>query len=382
LQDLHVVELAGIGPAPFAAMVLADLGADVLRVDRPGGPELGFATPEHDLLNRGRRNVVVDLKHPRGPGVVLDLVERADVLIESYRPGVAERLGVGPDDCWARNPRLVYGRMTGWGQAGPLAPTAGHDINYVAVTGALHAIGRAGGPPQVPLNVLGDFGGGAMFLVCGVLAAVWEAARSGRGQVVDAAVVDGTSVLTALARGMVAAGGWTDRRGTNLLDTGVPWYDVYLTSDGEYVAVGALEPGFYAELLRGLELDPAEVPDRSDPGQWPSLRALFARTFAARTQAEWQDRFDGTDGCVSPVLGLDASVRHAHLAERASYVEVGGVTQPAPAPRFSRTAAALGQPPARVGQHTVEALTEWGVNDVAGLLADGVVIQEGSGRPG
>jgi alpha-methylacyl-CoA racemase len=376
LQDLRVVELAGIGPAPYAAMVLADLGADVLRVDRPGGPSLAFDAPEHDLLNRGRRNVVVDLKHAHGPRVVLDLAQRADVLIESYRPGVAERLGLGPEDCWARNPQLVYGRMTGWGQDGPLAQSAGHDINYVAVTGALHAIGRAEGPPQVPLTLVGDFGGGAMYLVAGVLAALWEARRSGRGQVVDAAVVDGASGLTALMRGMAAAGLWSDRRGVNLLDTGVPWYDVYLTQDGEHMAVGALEPAFYAELLRLLDLDPASVPDREDPAQWPALRALFTQMFATRTQAEWTDRFEGSDACVSPVLGLDAAPRHSHLAKRSTYVEVDGVMQPAPAPRFSRTPPALGPPPARPGQHTVAALTDWGLADVADLVASGAVLQE------
>jgi alpha-methylacyl-CoA racemase len=376
LHDLRVVELAGIGPAPFAAMVLADLGADVLRVDRPGGPGLGFAGPDFDLLNRGRRNVAVDLKQPSGPGVVLDLVERADALIESYRPGVAERLGLGPEDCWARNPRLVYGRMTGWGQTGPLANSAGHDVNYIAITGALHAIGRAGGPPQVPLNMMGDFGGGAMFLVAGLLAGLWEASRSGRGQVVDAAVVDGTSSFTALLRGMSAAGAWPGQRGENLLDTGAPFYDVYPTSDGEYMSVGALEPAFYAELLRLLELDPATVPDRSNPEQWPALRAVFTERFASRTQQAWQEIFDGSDACVAPVLSPEAAVQHPQLRDRATYLTHHGHPQPAPAPRFSRTPGELGRPPGRTGQHSREALTEWGVTDVEGLIAAGVVIQE------
>jgi alpha-methylacyl-CoA racemase len=377
LDGLRVVELAGIGPAPFAAMVLADLGADVVRVDRPQGPGLGFASPEHDVLNRGRPNVAVDLKHPRGPGLVLDLVERADALIESYRPGVTERLGLGPEDCWARNPRLVYGRMTGWGQSGPLARTAGHDVNYIAITGALAAIGRAGGPPQIPLNLMGDFGGGAMFLVAGLLAAIWEAGRSGRGQVVDASVVDGTSSLTALLCGMTAAGAWSGARGENLLDSGAPYYDVYATSDGEYVAVGALEPAFYAELLRGLDLDPAEVPDRADPAQHEALRALFAARFASRSQAEWQAVFDGSDACVSPVLSVGAAPGHPHLRERATYVARDGVVQPAPSPRFSRTEASLTRSPARTGQNSREALAAWGIPDVDALVADRVVLQEG-----
>jgi alpha-methylacyl-CoA racemase len=376
LQNLRVVELAGIGPAPFAAMVLADRGAEVLRVDRPGGPGLGFAGPDRDLLNRGRRNAAIDLKHPEGAELVLRLVERADVLVEGYRPGVAERLGLGPDQCWARNPRLVYGRMTGWGQTGPLAQSSGHDVNYIAITGALHAIGRAGGPPQVPLNLLGDFGGGAMFLVAGVLAALWEAARSGRGQVVDAAVVDGTSALTALLVGMQAAGASSERRGENLLDTGAPFYDVYRTADDEYVAVGALEPAFYAELLRLLELDPAAVPDRADPGQWPTLRALFAEVFAGRTQADWTELFAGTDACVAPVLSVAKAAHHPHLAARRTFVEHAGQLQPAPAPRFSRTEAQLGSPPARTGQHTREALVDWGITDVDRLLTSGIAIQE------
>jgi alpha-methylacyl-CoA racemase len=371
-----VVELAGIGPAPFAAMVLADLGADVLRVDRPGGQVLGFDRPEQDLLARGRRSVVVDLKHPRGPEVVLDLVAGADALIESYRPGVAERLGVGPAACWARNRRLVYGRMTGWGQTGPLATSAGHDLNYIAITGALHAIGRSGGPPQVPLNMMGDFGGGAMFLVAGLLAAIWAAGRSGEGQVVDAAVVDGTSTLTTLLRGMTDAGTWTAQRGENLLDTGAPFYDVYRTADDEYLSVGALEPAFYAELLRRLDLDPTTVPDRTDRTQWPALRRMLADVFARRTQAEWTELFEGSDACVAPVLSVAAAVRHPHLVARGTFVEHDGRVQPAPAPRFSATPAALDQPPARPGQHTRAALADWGVADVDDLLAAGVVIQE------
>ncbi|HEU4674526.1 MAG TPA: CaiB/BaiF CoA-transferase family protein [Motilibacteraceae bacterium] len=374
LEGVRVVELAGIGPGPFAAMMLADLGAEVIRVDRPTGPGLSFGAPHLDVLNRGRRNVAVDLKDPRGREVVLRLVERAEVLVEGFRPGVTERLGLGPEDCWARNPALVYGRMTGWGQDGPLAPTAGHDISYVALTGALHAVGRAGGPPQVPVNLVGDFGGGAMYLVVGVLAALLEARTSGRGQVVDAAIVDGATGLTAMLHGMLAAGSWQDRRGVNLLDSGAPFYDVYQTSDGRWMAVGALEPQFYAALLAVLDLG-EDVPDRNDPRQWPSLRERFAARFRERTQAEWTELFEGTDACVAPVLSLTEAPAHPHLAARGSFVEHAGVVQPAPAPRFSRTPGALGEPPARPGQHSREALADWGVDDVEQLIADGVVTQ-------
>ncbi|MGN6330031.1 MAG: CaiB/BaiF CoA transferase family protein [Motilibacteraceae bacterium] len=374
LEGVHVVELAGIGPGPFAAMMLADLGAEVLRIDRPTGPGLSFGAPHLDVLNRGRRNVAVDLKDPRGREVVLRLVERAEVLVEGFRPGVTERLGLGPDDCWARNPALVYGRMTGWGQDGPLASTAGHDIGYVAVTGALHAVGRAGGPPQVPVNLVGDFGGGAMYLVIGVLAALLEARSSGRGQVVDAAIVDGATGLTAMLHGMLAAGTWQDRRGVNLLDSGAPFYDVYETADGRWMAVGALEPQFYAALLAVLDLG-EDVPDRNDPRQWPALRERFAARFRERTQAEWTGLFEGTDACVAPVLSLTEAPQHPHLAARGSFVEHAGVVQPAPAPRFSRTPGALGEPPAHPGQHSREALTDWGVDDVEQLIADGVVTQ-------
>jgi alpha-methylacyl-CoA racemase len=376
LAGLRVVELAGLGPAPFAAMLLADLGADVVRVDRPGGGTV-LVPPEQDLLTRGRPSVAVDLKHPDGVGVVLDLAARADVLIEAFRPGVAERLGIGPDACLARNERLVYGRMTGWGQDGPLARTAGHDLGYVAVTGALHAIGDAGGPPQVPLNLVGDFGGGAMYLVVGVLAAVLEARTSGRGQVVDAAIVDGASHLAMMVRGMRAAGIWQDRRGVNLLDGGAPFYAVYETSDHRHMAVGPLETPFYAELLDRLglagEVEPA---DRDDPAGWPRLRERLAERIATRTLAEWLQVFEGSDACVAPVLSLDEAPRHPQLAARATFVDRGGVVQPAPAPRFSRTPAALSTPPRRPGQDTREALQAWGISDVDRLLADGAVRQE------
>ncbi|MDT7547867.1 MAG: alpha-methylacyl-CoA racemase, partial [Actinomycetota bacterium] len=300
----------------------------------------------------------------------LQLVAQADVLVEGFRPGVAERLGLGPEDCQAVNPKLIYGRMTGWGQEGPLASSAGHDIDYLAVSGALHAIGRAGGPPQVPVNLLGDFAGGSLYLVVGVLAALVEARASGRGQVVDAAIVDGAAHLTTILLGALAAGNWTQERGTNLLDTGAPFYDVYETSDGEYMAVGALEPKFYEELIRLLGI---EAPDRYDAANWPELRKVLTEAFARRTQAEWTEVFDGSDACVSPVLALGAD--HAHLVARGTFTEKDGVRQPAPAPRFSRTPGKLGEPPARPGQHTRAALTEWGVTGVDELLDSGAAEQ-------
>lgn len=367
---MKVVELAGIGPGPFGAMMLAELGADVIRVDRPGGG-LMLGPPETELLARGRRSVVLDLKQPAGVDVVHRLIAQADILVEGFRPGVAERIGLGPDECLALNPRLVYARITGWGQDGPLAPAAGHDIGYLALSGALHATGRAGGPPQVAANLLGDFGGGALYLVVGVLAALVEARSSGRGQVVDAAIVDGAAHLTTMLLGGLAAGTWRNERGVNLLDTGAPFYDVYETADGEWMAVGALEPRFYGELIRVLGIDP---PDRNDPATWPELRKLLTETFAAKTQADWTAAFDGTDACVEPVLPLGAS--HPHLDARSVFVEHHGIRQPAPAPRFSRTPSSLGMPPARPGTHTREALTDWEIEDVDELIASGVAIQE------
>jgi alpha-methylacyl-CoA racemase len=369
LTGVKVVELAGIGPAPFACMLLAELGAEVLRVERPGGG-LALGPPDLELVNRGRRNVVLDLKNPAAIDAVLQLVAQADVLVEGFRPGVAERLGLGPEDCQAVNPQLIYGRMTGWGQEGPLASSAGHDIDYLALSGALHAIGRAGGPPQVPVNLLGDFAGGSLYLVVGVLAALVEARASGRGQVVDAAIVDGAAHLTTILLGALAAGSWTQERGTNLLDTGAPFYDVYETSDGEHMAVGALEPKFYEELIRLLGI---EAPDRYDAANWPELRKVLIEAFARRTQAEWTEVFDHSDACVSPVLPLGAD--HAHLVARGTFTEKDGVRQPAPAPRFSRTPGELGEPPARPGQHTRAALTEWGVTGVDELLDSGAAVQ-------
>jgi alpha-methylacyl-CoA racemase len=335
LWGVRVLELAGLGPAPFAAMLLAQLGADVVRIERPGVAADGWLSDR--LLTRGRRAVVADLKQPEGVDLVLDLVESSDALIEGFRPGVMERLGLGPDVCLDRNPRLVYGRMTGWGQTGPLATTAGHDINYVALTGALHAIGRAGDPPQVPVNLVGDFGGGAMYLVVGVLAGILHARTCGQGQVVDAAIVDGTAHQMTMIFEMLSAGAWRDERGVNLLDTGAPFYDVYETADGRHMAVGAIEPQFYAELLRLLDLD--DPPDRHDPAQWPALREVLAATFGRRTQAEWAAVFAGSDACVTPVLSLTEAMAHPHLVARGTYArDDGGSVRPAPAPRFSDTA--------------------------------------------
>jgi alpha-methylacyl-CoA racemase len=345
LRGLRVVELAGLGPAPHAAMMLADLGADVVRIDRPaGGLQLGDPTGPDPML-RGRRRVVADLKDPAGRERVLRLVEHADVLIEGYRPGIAERLGVGPAECHARNPRLVYGRMTGWGQDGPLAPRAGHDVNYLSLTGALHAIGRADDRPVLPLNLVADMGGGSMLLLVGVLAALWEVRSSGRGQVVDAAMVDGASLLMQMIWAFYGRGRWEDRREANVLDGYTPFYDTYRCADGRYVAVGALEPQFYAQLLAGLGLDPAGLPTQDDRAGWPALRARFTAAFATRTRDEWVAVFDGADACVTPVLALGEVADHPHVAARQTVVAPEGVPQAAPAPRFSRTRTTLPGPP-------------------------------------
>ena len=372
LHGLKVIELAGIGPGPYAAMLLADMGADVVRVERPG-PPASSVPPDKDVLRRNRRSIIVDLQHPDGVSTVLSMAARADVLLEGFRPGVTERLGLGPDDCWAVNPRLVYGRMTGWGQSGPLAPTAGHDIDYIAITGALAAIGRAGEGPVPPVNLVGDFGGGSTFLVIGVLAALWEAARSGQGQVVDAAIVDGASSLTALLHGLMAAGQWTDQRGLNFLDTGAPWYDTYGTADGEWMAVGALEQKFYAEFTRLLGLSNDVAAFRNDPSKWPQLRRAIAKAFSSRTRADWTAVFEGTDACVAPVLSLIEAARHPHLAARDTFIDVGGVTQPAPAPRFSRTVAPTPTPPAAIGADTADVLRDWGIAGADRLIADDAV---------
>ncbi|MFC9793779.1 CaiB/BaiF CoA transferase family protein [Streptomyces sp. NPDC127584] len=365
LAGVRVVELAGIGPGPFAAMLLADLGADVVRVDRPGGPGLGI-DPARDLTNRNKRSAVVDLKAADGPATVLDLVERADILIEGYRPGVAERLGVGPDACLARNPRLVYGRMTGWGQHGPLAATAGHDIGYIAITGALGMIGPdPDGPPGIPANLLGDYAGGSLYLVVGVLAALQHARAHGEGQVVDAAIVDGTAHLTTMIHGMLAAGSWQDRRGVNLLDGGCPFYGVYETSDGGHMAVGALEERFYTEFARILGIEEAAAA-RHDLGRWPELRKAVADRFLGRTREEWTALFEGSDACVAPVLSMREAPSHPHLAARGTFTERDGIAQPAPAPRFSATPGTLRRGPALPGADTAEVAADWAVPALVG----------------
>ncbi|MER7973125.1 CaiB/BaiF CoA-transferase family protein [Streptomyces sp. NPDC096080] len=362
LTGVRVIELAGIGPGPFAAMLLADLGADVVRVDRPGGPGLGI-DPAHDVTNRNKRSVVVDLKAPGGAARVLGLAARADILVEGYRPGVAERLGVGPGACHARNPRLVYGRMTGWGQDGPLAPRAGHDIAYIAVTGALGLIGRPGEPPPAPANLLGDYAGGSLYLVVGVLAALHHARVSGAGQVVDAAVVDGTAHLASMIHGMVAAGAWQDRRGANLLDGGCPYYGTYETADGGHMAVSALEPRFYDLFVTLLGL-PEHAGARTDVTRWPALREAVAARFRTRTRDAWTAVFEGTDACVAPVLSLREAPDHPHLAARATFTHHGGLTQPAPAPRFSATPTAVRTGPALPGADTAAVARDWDVPEL------------------
>lgn len=372
LAGVKVVEIVGIGPGPFAAMLLADLGADVIRVDRPGGNALSLTAPQHDILARGRRTVALDLKSPRGIEVVLDLVASADVLIEGFRPGVAERLGIGPEACHARNPALVYGRMTGWGQDGPLAQTAGHDMNYISIAGALDPMGRKNEAPGFPMNLLGDFGGGSLYLVAGVLAAVIHARSTGQGQVVDAAITDGAAHLMAMAVSMQQGGMWSGRRGENFLGGAAPFYDVYETADGRWMSLGPLEPQFWSVVVERIGV---ELPDRNDPANWRELRAVLTSRFAELTQAQWCEIFDGTDACVAPVLPLTEAYEHPHNVARGTYVEHHGVTQPAPAPRFSTTPTELTNPPAAAGTHTREALTDWGITDVDGLIADGVAVQ-------
>jgi alpha-methylacyl-CoA racemase len=364
LVGLRVIELAGIGPGPHAAMLLADLGADVVRVERPPGRKTSLQlTPgAADQMLRGRRSVALDLKDPSDRETVLQLVERADVLVEGLRPGVTERLGVGPAACHARNPRLIYARMTGWGQHGPLADRAGHDINYIALTGVLHAVGNAGGKPVPPLNLVGDFGGGSMFLVVGVLAALWERERSGVGQVVDAAMVDGVSVLAQMFWSFRASGLWTDQRGSNLLDSGAPFYDTYACADGHYVAVGALEPQFYAALLEGLGLPEQDLPGQWDRAGWPVLRKRLTDVFASRSRDEWIAVFEETDACVAPVLSFTEVPTHPHIAARGTVIELDGVPQAAPAPRFSRSCPDRPAPPRQPGTDTAAGvLTDWGV---------------------
>ncbi len=377
LAGVRVVEIGSIGPGPFCAMMLADLGAEIIRVDRvqdagPVGPSTNHG---NELVNRGRRSVKVDLKHPRGAEVVLDLVERADVLIEGFRPGVTERLGIGPDVCLARNPRLVYGRMTGYGQDGPDAMVAGHDMNYLAANGVLGLIGRKDQPPTPPLNLVGDLGGGGLILAFGILAALVERAGSGIGQVIDAAMVDGSALLATSFYGWAQSGEWAPERGTNMIDSGAPYYDVYETADGRWLSVASVEPRFYANLLEVLELDPQALPHQDDRAAWPQLKELFASVIRTRTRDEWSARVAGLEVCVAPVLDVDEVEKDPHLAARETFVRFEGVLQPAPAPRFSRTGAALTRRPPLPGEHTEEALADWGCSaaDIRDWLDAGAI---------
>jgi alpha-methylacyl-CoA racemase len=378
LAGIKVVELAGIGPGPFCAMALSDMGAEVLRVDRtePSGLGIGME-PRFDLLKRGRRSVAVNLKDPQGVETLLRLVDRADALIEGFRPGVMERLGIGPEECLRRNPRLVYGRMTGWGQDGPWAKEVGHDINYIALAGALHCIGAEGGKPVPPLNLVGDFGGGAMFLAFGIVSALLDAQRSGKGQVVDVSMAEGAAYLMTSIYGLHAAGMWTGKRGDNLLDTGAPYYNTYETADGRYVSVGAIEPKFYVELLRRMGLEGEELPEQNDRAQWPAMRERFAAIFKQRTRDEWCEAMAGGEICFAPVLGMDEVRDHPQNKARESFREVEGVVQPSPAPRLSRTIPESQGPPARSGEHTEQALAAWGfaAEEIAALKEAGAVKQ-------
>ena len=362
LAGVKVLEFEAIGPAPFAGMLLADMGADVLVVDRPQTPGLGLQRERwYDVMLRGKRSVTLDMKSPRGAEAALALIARADALIEGFRPGVMERLGVGPEQAFKQNEKLVYGRMTGWGQEGPLAPRAGHDINYIALSGILNAIGRRGEPPVPPLNLIGDFGGGGMLLGFGVVCALLEASRSGRGQVVDAAMVDGAALLAAMFAGFLAAGGWSEERGANTLDSGAPWYDVYQTADGKYVAIGAIEDKFFAELCQRLQL--SDLPAQHDRARWPEMRGRFAEAFKRKTRDEWCRAFEGSDACFAPVLSWSEARTHEHSRARTAYAELAKVPQPAPAPRFSRTAPTLRRAAPERGEGGREALGEWGFGE-------------------
>ncbi|MEM9465021.1 MAG: CaiB/BaiF CoA-transferase family protein [Actinomycetota bacterium] len=376
LAGVRIIELAGIGPGPFCAMMLADMGADVIRVERSGAVRGGDPdVPPADVMLRGRRSIGVDMKSPDGLEAVMKLVESADGLIEGFRPGVTERLGIGPEDCAARNPRLVYGRMTGWGQDGPYAQAAGHDINYIALAGALESMGRRGEAPVPPLNLVGDFGGGGMYLAFGMVCAILEARESGRGQVVDTAMVDGAASLMTFFHGFRAMGIWADERGTNMLDTGAHFYDVYECSDGEYVSIGSIEPQFYAELREKLELTDEKWDQQMSRSMWPELKDELAARFKEKTRDEWCEIMEHTDICFAPVLSMTEAPQHPHNVARGTFVERHGVVQPGPAPRFSRTEAEIQRPPAHAGQHTDELLTDLGyaADEIAALREAGSV---------
>jgi alpha-methylacyl-CoA racemase len=374
LEGIRIIELAGIGPGPMGAMMLGDMGADVVRIDRPGSERRAEIPARYRVHERSRRSVVVDLRHPEGAAVVRRLAARAAAFIDPFRPGVTERLGIGPDACLAVNGRLVYARITGWGQEGPLAPAAGHDINYIAVTGALHAIGRAGEPPVPPLNLVGDYGGGGMLLAFGIVCGLLEAARSGQGQVIDAAMVDGAALLFGVIAGRHGAGHWADRRGVNLLDSGAPFYEVYETRDGQYVSVGALEPRFYELLLEKLGIAASELP-QTDERRWPETKERLARAFRTKTRDEWCQLLEGSDACFAPVLSIAEAPSHPHARARGAYVDVDGFLQPAPAPRFSRTPGGVRSAAPAPGAHSDEVLAEWGFasDEIAALRRAGVI---------
>ncbi len=377
LAGVKVLEFEAIGPAPFAGMLLADMGADVLLVDRPADAGLGLGRSRwYDVMMRGKRSVTLDLKDPRAQKAVFELLGRADALIEGFRPGVMERLGLGPEVVLQQNPKLVYGRMTGWGQEGPLAPRAGHDINYIALAGVLHAFGRKGEPPVPPLNLVGDFGGGGMLLAFGIACALLEARRSGRGQVIDAAMVDGAALLAAMFHGFLKANQWSEERGVNMLDTGAPWYEVYETKDGKYVAIGAIEAKFFAELVEKLKLE--NLPAQHDRARWPEMRRRFAETFRSRTRDEWCRVFDGSDACFAPVLSWSEARRDPQNVFRNTFLDIGGVEQPAPAPRFSRTPGGVRRAPPERGAGGRQALADWGFGaaDVDQLESLGLATKE------
>ncbi len=362
LEGIKIIEIAGLGPGPFAGMLLADMGAELVRIDRPGGQVIAFPDPDYDLLNRGRRSAAIDLKRPGGTEILLRLVEQADALLEGFRPGVMERLGLGPEACLERNPRLVYGRMTGWGQEGPLAPRAGHDINYISLAGALHHIGRAGQPPTPPLTLVGDFGGGGLYLAFGVLCALLERVRSGRGQVVDAAMVDGVASLMTVFHGVQQLGAMNER-GHNILDSGSHFYDVYECADGRYVSVGSVEPQFYAELLSRLGIEDLDPTQQMNGEEWSKWKERFAVLFKTKTRQEWCEVFEGSDSCFAPVLSLEESRKHPQATARQSFIRIKGIEQPAPAPRFSRTRPEVTRGAARLGEHTAEVLSDWGFSE-------------------
>lgn len=364
LAGYKIVEMGGIGPGPMCAMLLADLGADIVRIDRLSDPGLGsMPSSRNSLLMRSRRSVAVDTKSEAGREVVLKLIEQADGLIEGFRPGVMERMGLGPDEALKRNPKLVYGRMTGWGQDGPMAAAAGHDINYIALSGVLHAIGRKDEAPVPPLNLVGDFGGGALYLALGLVCGILEAQKSGKGQVVDTAMVDGAASLMTIFFGLMAAGNWKDERGVNILDTGAHYYGVYETADGKYISIGSIEKKFYQELLELTGLDKEDLPPQLDPKSWPIIKARLTDVFKTKTRDEWDEIMLGTDVCYAPVLSIMEATQHPHNTHRKTFVEYEGIVQPAPAPRFSRTEGAIQSPPCLPGEHTEEALRDWGIAD-------------------